>query len=387
MTGEMFTAPVEALAAGGAGIVSHRGMRVFVDMTAPGDRGRFRLREERRGWGRGELLEILEPSPLRTAPRCPLYGTCGGCSLQHLSPEAQRREKGNILREALRRTGGLEAPELRSVPSPPWEYRNRIQLHRAGNTLGFKARKSGEIVPVSDCPVADPGIRAALGRRPGEPGALVPPPAKDRFTLYSRFDTFLSEGGKRRGRVRVLDRELALDAGVFFQSNGFLLEALIRRLRELAAGADRDLPLADLYCGVGTFAAFLGEFFPRADLVEENPAALALARENLAGRNAAFYALSAGDWAKNRALPRGPYGLVVLDPPRTGLAPELRDWICREGPPLLAYVSCDPATLARDGGELTKDVYELAELDFYDFYPQTAHIESLGVFRKKGGNR
>jgi 23S rRNA (uracil1939-C5)-methyltransferase len=241
------------------------------------------------------------------------------------------------------------------------------------------------VVAVEDCPVSDPGIRAALGtgrlRGPAERGE------KDRFTVYSRGTTFLSELGERRGRVSLGGRDIRLDAGVFFQSNGDLLEALAERLVFLAAGADRSLPLADLYAGVGTFAVFLRELFPRADLVEENPAALALARENIPLKNAAFYALSADAWAENRGISRGPYGFMVLDPPRTGLSPGIRGWIRRNGPALAAFVSCDPATLARDGGELAAGGYALTELELYDFYPQTAHIETLAVFRKDGGGK
>jgi 23S rRNA (uracil1939-C5)-methyltransferase len=226
--------------------------------------------------------------------------------------------------------------------------------------------------------VADPGIRAAL-----RGGTLVPPVEKDRFTVYSRGKTLLSAGGEDRGRVLLRDKELWLEAGVFFQSNGGLLEMVIGRLLELARGADTGLPLADLYAGVGTFAAFLGETFSRTDLVEENPRAQALARRNLSPERAAFYPLAAEDWVKNRSP--GPYGFMVLDPPRTGLSPALRDFIARDGPPLLAYVSCDPASLARDSGEIAAGGYELEELDLYDFYPQTAHIESLAVFRRRGG--
>jgi 23S rRNA (uracil1939-C5)-methyltransferase len=377
---EIVIARVEALAAGGDGMALCGGMRVFTGMTAPGDLVRCRISEKHRGWARGELLEVIEPSPLRAAPACPLYGLCGGCSLQHLSYDAQGAEKKRILQESFRRIGGFEAPEPETVPSPPWEYRNRIQLHRAaGGRLGFKARRSDVIVPVEDCPVADPGIRAALKGK-----TLLPPAGKDRFCVYSRGDSLLREGGQSRGRTSLLGRELVLDAGVFFQSNGFLLEKLITRLGELAEGAERELPLGDMYCGVGTFTAFLGDAFPRTDLVEENPAALALARENARGEKAVFYALDAEDWVKNRALPKGPYGFMVLDPPRTGLSPAMRGWIVREGPPLLAYVSCDPATLARDSGEILRGGYDLTELVFYDFYPQTAHIESLAVFRRRG---
>ncbi|GHV71224.1 putative RNA methyltransferase [Spirochaetia bacterium] len=376
--GEVITVPVEKLAAGGAGLASYQGEKIFIDLTAPGDLVRCRITETRRGWSRGEIEEILEPSPARIAPACVFYGSCGGCSLQHLPYEAQLSEKNRILRETFRRIGKFEAPEGRIFPSAPWEYRNRVQFHKNNEgILGFKARNSDKIIPISDCPVADPGIRAALKEK-----NLIPPAEKDRFTVYARGNTFLSEGAEHRGKVNIRGKEITMDAGVFFQSNGGLLETLIGRLLESAAKADRKIPAADIYCGVGTFAAFLADLFPRLDLVEENPGALALARENVPAGKAACYALGAAEWAKDRSISKGPYGFMVLDPPRTGLSPALKNWLTtdRKAPPLFAYVSCDPATAARDSGELLRGGYTMTSLDFFDFYPQTAHIEILMVF-------
>jgi 23S rRNA (uracil1939-C5)-methyltransferase len=401
--GELFTAPVAQIAPGGAGIARVRGQTIFMDFTAPGDLVTGRITEEHRGWGRADLVELAEPSPLRAIPVCPLYGTCGGCSLQHLSYETQLNEKKALLEELFTRIGRFSAlPPVAVRPSPPLEYRNRMQFHRVppappgqkrrGNRprekrppLGFMARKSGRIVPVPDCPVAVPEIRRALRE-----GTITPPPERDRFTVYARGETFLREGAQCRGKVRLLDRELVLDAGVFFQSNGLALEALIQDLRHIAAGADRSLPMADIYCGAGTFSAFLGEGFSRIDLVEENRTALALARENVRGMENVCCAQSADTWAKTRASTgsggrpdKPPYGFVLVDPPREGLSPGIRDWLSREGPPLLAYVSCDPATLARDSRNLAEGGnYGLTELTLHDFYPQTAHIETLAVFKR-----
>jgi 23S rRNA (uracil1939-C5)-methyltransferase len=382
--GELFGAPVEGIASGGAGVLSLRGKRVFMDLAVPGDLVAGRIIRESPNWAQAELLAVESPSPLRVEPRCPLFGTCGGCSLQCLAYEAQVAEKTRILRDAFVRLGRVPLPEETPLlPSPPWEYRNRVQLHRnsRGGAPGFKARRSGAVVPASDCPVADPGIRAALGEI-----AALPGPASDRFTLYARKGVLLSDGlirGKtlRRGAVPLRDRELCLDAGVFFQSNGIMLERLIEDLIGAAAGADRSLPMADLYCGVGVFAAFLGALFPRSDLVEENGAAIALARENTRGLKTELFAQTVDVWARNRGMDGG-YGFMVADPPRQGLSPALRQALIRRGPPVLAYVSCDSATLARDSGELISGGYRLEQLTGYDFYPQTSHIEGLAIFRR-----
>jgi 23S rRNA (uracil1939-C5)-methyltransferase len=146
--------------------------------------------------------------------------------------------------------------------------------------------------------------------------------------------------------------------------------------------------MADIYCGVGTFAAFLQEIFPRIDLVEANKAALDLARENLRGPGVRYFAQSDDEWVragspeKVRQSGEEGYGFAVVDPPRQGLSPALGQWLSREGPPLLAYVSCDAATLARDSAALIKGGYGLESVTLYDFYPQTAHIETLAVFSR-----
>jgi 23S rRNA (uracil1939-C5)-methyltransferase len=385
--GDVCTLQIENIAAGGAGLARREGRPVFIDGAAPGDTVAVRITEDHRTWGRAELVEIIEASPARVTPACPLYGTCGGCSLQHLRYEAQIRSKAAILREAFTRLGGLVPPEPQIFPSAPWEYRNRMQfhciteLHRVTGPreadVGLKARKSAAIVPLTGCPIADPGIRQRLKEQ-----TILPPPHKDRFTVYSRGDLFLSEGEISRGRVSILGRELALDVGVFFQSNAAMLEALGADLRAMAGEADTSLPMADLYCGVGTFAALLGDRFPRIDLVEENKTALALARENVRGHGREFFALRDDAWAALRGPSGGtPYGFIVADPPRQGLSPALARWIAAKGPPLFAYVSCDPATLARDSRTLAAGGYTLSDLRLYDFYPQTAHIESLAVFK------
>jgi 23S rRNA (uracil1939-C5)-methyltransferase len=246
-------------------------------------------------------------------------------------------------------------------------------------------RRSGEPVPLKDCPVADPGIRLALKR-----GILRPPPYRDRFTVYSRDNILVSEGGidgKRisRGKISVLGRELLMDAGVFFQSNAFMLEKLLPEVLAAAAKGDPGLPMADIYCGVGTFASFLGERFPRMDLVEENPAAIALARENVRGKDVRFFACTGDQWVKGGGL-KTAYGFMIADPPRQGFSPVLRKALAIKGPPILVYVSCDPATLARDCGELTdtiKGSYTLERVIGFDFYPQTAHVESMAVLVKR----
>jgi len=379
---ELLEVQIESIAAGGAGLARVEGKPVFIKGGIPGERLVISIIKDHRSWAEAEMLEILDASQDRVHPVCGLYGICGGCNLQHLDYKAQLAAKTAILKDAFVRIGGCSPPEPTVIPSEPWEYRNRMQFHvlrdnskkSAGILWGLKSEKSASVIPVSDCPIADPGIRKLLRE---EKKSLLTPLQKDRFTVYARGDLFLSEGCAGRGKTKILEQELTLDASLFFQSNTAMLEKLAADLLAIAGEADHSMPMADLFCGVGTFAAFLGKLFPQLALVEENNAAIALARENVRAR-ADFYAQRSEDWAE-RNNPRD-FGFIIADPPRQGLSQSLSLRLATEGPPVLAYVSCDPATLARDSKILTAGKYTLKELRFYDFYPQTAHIESFALF-------
>ena len=385
-TGDIYKLRLESIAAGGDAIGKLEGKPVFVEGGAPDETVCCRTIEERKTWARAELLEITEPSPVRVESSCAFYGKCGGCNLQHIGYDAQIEAKTAILTDCLRRIGGFTPPEPEIFASQPWEYRNRMQFHcfrqlaRGENSpkFGVKGRGSGEIIAISDCPIAEPGIRELLRRGGRE---LPLPVEKDRFTVFSTGSTFLSEGGVQSGKIKLLEKEMLLDAGEFFQSNIAMLEKLILELRKIAETADRNLPMADLYCGVGTFAVFLGGMFTKTVLTEENKRSVSIVRENLRGTDAEFFALRDTDWAKNILRRKPPLSFAIADPPRAGLAPAFASALAQDGPPLLAYVSCDAAALARDSKILSAS-YKLKKLMLFDFYPQTAHIESLAVFEK-----
>jgi 23S rRNA (uracil1939-C5)-methyltransferase len=320
MAGELLKVRIDGIAASGAGFARTKGKNVFIEGSAPGDLLICRVIKDNRSWLQAELLEISEPSPVRVEPACKFYGICGGCNLQHINYQSQLTAKISIIIDSYKRICGFVPPDPIVFPSEQWGYRNRMQFHimrqhkKTGMEIfwGLKARKSDDIVPVSDCPVADPGIQKILS----EKKRLPLPPEKDRFTVYARGGLLLNEGGNSRGSVQALGKALLLDAGVFFQGNGSMLEKLIADLREIAAcgAVDRNFPMADLYCGAGTFAAFLGELFPHIDLVEENKTALALARENLASHASVdFFAQDIERWAKNRF--NWHYGFVIADRP------------------------------------------------------------------------
>lgn len=382
--GEIFTVPIEGLVTGGAGLARLKGRPVFIEAVAPGDLITGKIIEEKSGYSRGEVVTLVKPSSHRVKPSCPLYGLCGGCNLQHIEYSVQLEQKERILKDTLRRIGKIEAPPpVTVVPSKPYGYRNRLQFHRlshrgsGGETVGLKKRHSTVPLPIPDCPIADGVIRTAL-----RDGTLRPPPGKDRFTVYGRGSLLLVEGYQSQGSVSIGGKEIRMDAQLFFQSNADVLGTLIDDLVLLAKKADPTKAAADVYCGVGTFAVFLSDIFPSLTLVEQNSRSLEMAKQNLKGKNAEFFPIPESDWVSKQTKGSPAFGFMVLDPPRLGLSSVLRDYLVKRGPPLVAYVSCDPATLARDAKELVAGGYSLGSLTLYDFYPQTAHIETLAFFER-----
>jgi len=387
--GDIYKLHLESITHGGEAIGRIEGKPVFVERGAPHETVLCKILEDHKTWAKAEFLEIIEVSPSRVNCSCPFYGKCGGCNLQHIDYDSQLAEKTSIIKNTFARTGKINVPEIEVFSSPQWEYRNRMQFHclrqSAKNTenrkFGLMGKRSNEIISIPDCHIAVPGIRKILNDS-GSITGFKPPPEKDRFNVFSKDDVLLNEGGQQRGKIVLLEKEISLDAGLFFQSNCSVLEKFIPELRKIAKEADKNLPMADLYCGVGTFAVFLGDSFPKIILAEENKTAVSIARENLKGMNTEFFAVRDTQWPQVLLHKKCAFGFAVVDPPRAGLSLKLAEVLAQNGPLLLAYVSCDISSLVRDSRILINGSYELKELKFFDFYPQTAHIECLAVFRK-----
>ena len=400
--GDVLKLHLENIASGGEALGRIEGKPVFTEGGAPNETVLVRITQDKNTWARALLLEIIKPSPLRVDPVCPYYGinagscaaSCGGCNLLHINYQTQINAKISILKELFLKIAALDLQEIEVVSYQdydPFEYRNRMQFHclrektkSVKSSFGLIGRKSGEIIAVNDCPVAEKGIRKLLNQNE-KTARITLPPEKDRFTIFSKDGILLNEGGFTRGKIKILDKEIIIDAGVFFQSNCYMLEKLILEMRCIAEKANTNFPMADLYCGIGTFAFFLGDIFPDFILAEENKTAISIARENLKGQKADFFALKDSEWPRAllRKNARGfEFDFAVIDPPRAGLNRELAAALAQNGPSLLAYVSCDAASLARDSKILTLG-YKLIKIIFFDFYPQTSHIESMAVFERK----
>lgn len=375
---------IDKIASGGSGVGRFEGRAVFVAGTCPGDRITARIVEEHESWNKAELTGVLRAGEDRVEAECPWYGNCGGCTLQQLSYAGQLDAKKLLVSDALMRIGGIQNARIGDiVPSRPYAYRNRMQLHRVNqpkkneSSVGLKRRSDNQVLSLDFCPVADPVIQEAMLEK-----KLFAPPWTDRFHVFGHGAMLLIEGGQdERGIIRIRGRDLILDVRNFFQSNVAVLETLIEDVMRFAKEAPADGRALDLYCGVGTFGAFLSAHFSRLDMVENDKESIALARENVRGPGIRHLALSDNEWVRRAESREEPYAFILVDPPRTGLSAALRLALIERKPNLIAYVSCDPATLARDTKELLAGGFVLESCTAYDFYPQTAHIESLALFR------
>lgn len=406
--GEIFEAVIEKLVPGGDGLARLEGKVAFIPFTLPGERVRARVSESKKDFIRAMPVEILESSADRVAAPCPVFGRCGGCDWQHIDPPAQARHKLAMAEDALRRVGGIAFPGLAIESGSPWRYRNRVQIHRAPDgTAGFLARASHALVPIRDCPISREAFAPLFAPVPGRPipggtGALRFPGGTMRYPAWSHpltggGDFLLSaepgsigageklpslDGAAGGIEVSILGKALRFDLFCFFQSNLEMTERLVPYALEGLSGG---LAL-DLYCGVGLFGAFLADRFERVLAVEENPIALEWAQRNI-GATHDFVRGRVEDLlgAERGLLASARPEAIVVDPPRTGLDPAVTDFLVSKRPPRLIYVSCDPVTLARDLKRLLAAGFALEGLRLFDFYPQTAHVESVAKLAWRGG--
>ena len=363
------------LVAGGDGLGFLDGKAVFVPDTLPGENVRVRVTQRHKDFDRAALLEVREPSPHRVTPPCRLAGTCGGCNWLHIRYAEQLAQKVAIVQEALRRVGHLEPPPLLIDPSPELGSRSRAQIHRQGDTRGYMAARSNQLVKVETCPIVASPIDAIFQ------GTVPVPQDRERFTVFSNGVSPAAVEGiddDRELTVSIRGRPIVFSVGCFFQSNLAALDPMIPwALGELSGEV-----AADLYCGVGLFGAFLSERFSRIICVEESAMAVAYARRNVTGTGHEFYPMSVEQWIPSGAARTVP-DTVIVDPPRVGLGPEVREWLCRVTPGRLVYVSCNPVTLARDLGTLLTGGFTLDAIRLFDFYPQTSHVEAVAKLSRE----
>ncbi len=385
---EVIELSIDALAAGGDGL-GHApdGRVVFVPFTAPGDRVRVAIGARRARWMRGEVVELLAPGPGRTDPLCPVFGTCGGCDWQHLAYETQLEAKRTILRDAIERIARLRVPKgFAFLPSPrPYAYRSRARVAAERGRVGFRRRRSHAVCAAARCPVLVPALDDPLARLAAHP----PEPSGEwELTAGSAGSTCLARVPARDSgewvEVEVLGERLRVSAGTFLQANEPLRDPLAEAVVEAAGFGALCL---ELHAGAGLFTLPLARRFARVVAVEAHPGAVADLEENLSSAGLGEVEIvpqSAAHALEGGALLGLRPEVIVLDPPRTGLEDSVREALPRLGARRIVYVSCDPATLARDLGGLADAGYALAGLQGFDLFPQTAHVEALAALERSG---
>jgi 23S rRNA (uracil1939-C5)-methyltransferase len=388
------------------------GRAVFVPFGLPGERVRVRLTEEKRGFARGELIEILEASPHRILPRCKHFGVCGGCHYQNLPYEEQLTAKAEILRDQLRRIGRIENPPVQqTVASPrPWNYRNHVQFHLTDEGRpGYVRADVPEVFAISECHLPEASINVLWPQLEFEPGTDI-----ERVSLRAGRDEDLMLvlesdspeapeleieaeisvahvfeentvviAGNDHVIISVLGRDFRVSAASFFQVNTAMAEKMVDHLLAHLP-ITQSSTLLDVYCGAGLFSAFLAPKCERVIGVESSPSACEDFSFNLDEfENVELYEGLAEDvlpaFAGRTASPT----CVLVDPPRAGLEKRVVDAILQLKPQVIAYVSCDPSTLGRDAARLISGGYRLKEVTPFDLFPQTFHIESISFFERE----
>jgi 23S rRNA (uracil1939-C5)-methyltransferase len=415
-----------------------RSLTVFVPFVLPGEQVDAEIRQEKAGFARGAVTHFIEASPDRIEARCPYFRQCGGCHYQHIPYERQLDFKAGILRETLQRIAKIELQsEIRLHASLPWKHRNRTRLQVRTVpefALGYFRISSHQFLPVSKCPISSPLLNRVMARLI-EFGGLSCPAAVEEIELFAdaaderllawafcrtepdKRDllrwaealqhelpeitgvTFfssrrrsaeqrkeeddapmeskaLAQSGAKSIRYRTNDHVYQVSAGAFFQGNRYLIDELVSVVTGNAGGN----VAFDLYAGVGLFSAALARSFhhilgveasltSHADFVQNVPANV----KAVGARTEDF--LSSG-YPGSRPVRKSP-DLVVLDPPRTGAGKTVIRSLVELGAPRVRYVSCDPATLARDLAPLLAAGYHIEEAHLFDLFPETFHIESV----------
>lgn len=366
------TGPVEVgpVAHGGHCVARVDGRVVFVRQAVPGEVVTIRINEVRSRFARGEVAEVIEPSPLRRTPPCPIAAECGGCDFQHLPAPASRELKRQVVAELLAHQAGYEFTSAVEGFDDGFGWRTRMRYHRgADGRLGLRAARSDRVVelPPEGCRIAAEPI-----------GRPEPPPGREEVVAVSGASgVVVAERPDLPDTVteQVAGLRFEVAADGFWQPHRLAPSVLTGAVLEALRPAPGELAF-DLFCGVGLFAAPLVAAGCRVWGVEGDRRAIGLARRNVP--EATF---TAGDVAQRlrRLPPRA--DLIVLDPPRSGAGGRVIEQVVARRPRAIAYVACDPAALARDLAFATGLGYRIDQVRAFDLFGTTHHVECLAVLR------
>jgi len=398
------------MAHGGDALGRHEGRVIFVPYAIPGETVRARLTDDRGKYAFAEIVEVLDPSLDRVEALCPHFGPglCGGCQWQHISYERQLEIKHIVVRDQLQRIGGFSNPVVHpTIPSPnPWRYRRHSTFTvRDDGRLGFISDDNAHVIAIDECHILHPALQEIYAELERSDEMItrvkfqVGSSSQDRMLIIETRDDLapgievdepisinllLSDNepvnliGSAQVTYQIHSRAFRVTAGGFFQVNEPMAEALVDLVLQRLDLRGGEMIL-DLYSGVGLFTAFIAENADYVISVESYPPAVTDAEFNL--EDLENVDLVEGPVEEVLEDLDGPFDAVVLDPPRAGLAVEVIDELGRLAPPLIVYVSCDPASLARDLKRLARHGYRLIDVQPVDMFPQTYHIESVATLR------
>lgn len=386
------------------------GRAVFVPFGLPGETVRVQLTQEKQNFARGEVLEVLQASPDRIPPKCKHFSQCGGCHYQNLPYEKQIQVKTDILRDQLQRIGKIENPPVKQMIASPnaWNYRNHIQFHLTEDGKpGFVAAKGNSTFPIQECHLPQENINAFWPALQFESKMNI-----ERVSLRSGLDDELmlvleSEteetpeleieadisvvhvyenhpvviAGQDHFFIQILGREFRVSADSFFQVNTKMAGIMVKHLLSKLPGTTPADTLFDLYCGVGLFGKFFASQYAKVIGIESAQSSYEDFAFNLDEfDNVELYEGTAEEILPGLASQIPTPSHMIVDPPRAGIERHALDAILTIKPLIIAYVSCDPSTLARDAARLIHGGYRLVEITPFDLFPQTYHIESISIF-------
>jgi tRNA/tmRNA/rRNA uracil-C5-methylase (TrmA/RlmC/RlmD family) len=369
--GQILTVTVQDIAFGGEGVARIDDFVLFVPFVLVGETVEVEITEVKKSFGRARLRRILAASPERVPPACAHFGACGGCQYQHMDYAVQLRTKHKQVADLFQRIGGLSRELVAPVvPCPQaYGYRNRIMIRSQWNkpeqrlNIGFVRGDGGLVEDVFECKIAEPALNEQIRHVRAHP----PPKGGIKVVL----------------RIPPEDWEVPPDS--FFQNNFFLLPGLVSVVRNTLRASEAK-HLIDLYCGVGFFGIELADLVESFIGVEYDQRAITAARRNAAARSRSNGEFIAGMVEEhlpsliNRFSPQAT--AVLLDPPRKGCQPAILELLRHQHPAQIIYVSCHPATMARDLNALCAEgVFKVASVTPLDMFPQTQHVECVADIR------
>jgi 23S rRNA (uracil1939-C5)-methyltransferase len=385
------------------------GRAVFVPFTLPGEKVQVRLTEEKRGHAHGEVVQILEASPDRISTPCDQYKGCGGCHYQHIPYKLQLKFKKEILQDQLARIGKISDPPVRdTIPSPKeWRYRNQVQYHISlVGKLGFHEPGSNRVVSPDECPLADEAIEEIVPQLKIDPETWIervnlrvgmeddlllilegsediPPDISIEdlpiSAVYFGPGGLVHLAGSEYLVMEVLERQFKVSAESFFQVNTMQAENLVKKV--LSVLPEEMETFLELYSGVGLFSAFIAPRVRRLVAVESSERAV----DDFGSNLDQYDHVEVYEGKVEEILPHLEIqpDAVLVDPPRAGLGREALAALLAKKSPYIIYVSCDPATLARDARYLVEGGYRLKEITPIDMFPQTYHVECVALLERK----